>query len=166
MSGFGRHPFRLIAAFGAVVAACEPNPEARPPRIAYATVPLNVRQAPLVTATVLAQLPPGTALAVGTCEGGWCGVATNVVAGYAEQAYLADSALPPATAQRSEGRGYRNAYGEWVRSPTWTPDSLPPPGATAQCGDGSYSFSNTRRGTCSWHGGVARWLPRADSIRR
>jgi hypothetical protein len=53
-----------------------------------------------------------------------------------------------------------------VPSPMFTEDGLPPPGASARCRDGSYSFSNTRRGTCSWHGGVAEWLARADSIRR
>lgn len=34
----------------------------------------------------------------------------------------------------------------------------PPAGATAQCRDGSYSFSRSRSGTCSHHGGVAAWL--------
>lgn len=33
-----------------------------------------------------------------------------------------------------------------------------PSGATAQCRDGSYSYSQHRQGTCSHHGGVARWL--------
>src|SRR3954453_5054142 len=33
-----------------------------------------------------------------------------------------------------------------------------PPGATALCVDGTYSFSATRSGTCSHHGGVAVWL--------
>jgi hypothetical protein len=33
-----------------------------------------------------------------------------------------------------------------------------PPGATALCKDGTYSFSQTRSGTCSHHGGVAQWL--------
>jgi hypothetical protein len=33
-----------------------------------------------------------------------------------------------------------------------------PAGATAQCGDGTYSFSQHRSGTCSHHGGVSRWL--------
>ena len=33
-----------------------------------------------------------------------------------------------------------------------------PIGATAKCKDGSYSFSQTRRGTCSHHGGVSKWL--------
>lgn len=31
-------------------------------------------------------------------------------------------------------------------------------GATAQCNDGTWSYSQTHSGTCSWHGGVARWL--------
>jgi len=30
-------------------------------------------------------------------------------------------------------------------------------GATARCRDGSYSYSQNRRGTCSHHGGVAVW---------
>jgi hypothetical protein len=34
----------------------------------------------------------------------------------------------------------------------------PPPGATALCRDGTYSFSQHRSGTCSHHGGVAKWL--------
>lgn len=33
-----------------------------------------------------------------------------------------------------------------------------PSGATALCRDGTYSYSGSRRGTCSWHGGVAQWL--------
>jgi hypothetical protein len=33
-----------------------------------------------------------------------------------------------------------------------------PAGATAICNDGTYSFSQSRRGTCSHHGGVNRWL--------
>jgi Protein of unknown function (DUF3761) len=36
--------------------------------------------------------------------------------------------------------------------------SAPPPGATAQCRDGTYSFSQHHSGTCSHHGGVAKWL--------
>jgi Protein of unknown function (DUF3761) len=31
-------------------------------------------------------------------------------------------------------------------------------GATAQCRDGTYSFSASNSGTCSHHSGVARWL--------
>src|SRR5438552_2746816 len=39
----------------------------------------------------------------------------------------------------------------------------PPPGATAQCRDGSYSYSHHRSGTCSYHGGVAVWLGSSSS---
>lgn len=34
----------------------------------------------------------------------------------------------------------------------------PPPGATAVCNDGSYSFSTHHSGTCSGHHGVQQWL--------
>ncbi|NRI69170.1 DUF3761 domain-containing protein [Rhodococcus sp. MS16] len=33
-----------------------------------------------------------------------------------------------------------------------------PASATAQCGDGPYSYSQSRRGTCSSHGGAPAWL--------
>lgn len=33
-----------------------------------------------------------------------------------------------------------------------------PLGATARCKDGTYSYSSTRSGTCSHHGGVSAWL--------
>lgn len=38
-----------------------------------------------------------------------------------------------------------------------------PPGATARCRDGTYSYSKHRSGTCSHHGGVAKWLTGAGS---
>lgn len=51
---------------------------------------------------------------------------------------------------------YVNSKGETVKRPENC--RTVPQGATAQCRDGSYSFSQSRRGTCSHHGGVARWL--------
>jgi Protein of unknown function (DUF3761) len=51
---------------------------------------------------------------------------------------------------------YVNSKGETVKRPETC--AAAPQGATAQCGDGSYSFSQSRRGTCSHHGGVAKWL--------
>jgi|SRR5690348_7355872 len=53
---------------------------------------------------------------------------------------------------------YTDRQGQAVRRPERTLSSQAPPGASAQCRDGSYSFSAHRRGTCSHHGGVARWL--------
>src|ERR1700689_3201394 len=51
---------------------------------------------------------------------------------------------------------YTNSKGETVKRPESC--SAAPQGATAQCVDGTYSFSQSRRGTCSHHGGVAKWL--------
>jgi hypothetical protein len=51
---------------------------------------------------------------------------------------------------------YTNTYGDTVHSPAYS-DSVPS-GATAQCNDGTYSFSESHRGACSYHGGVATWL--------
>ncbi len=51
---------------------------------------------------------------------------------------------------------YLNVDGVCVHSPVSAPSA--PSGATAQCEDGTYSFSQHRSGTCSHHGGVAIWL--------
>ena len=51
---------------------------------------------------------------------------------------------------------YRNVSGNCVHRPMRS--NTVPQGATAQCRDGTYSFSQHHRGTCSYHGGVAQWL--------
>lgn len=51
---------------------------------------------------------------------------------------------------------YTNTSGNQVHSPAYS--NSVPAGATAICGDGTYSFSESRRGTCSHHGGVSQWL--------
>lgn len=51
---------------------------------------------------------------------------------------------------------YVNKSGNTVKRPETC--SAAPAGATAMCRDGSYSFSQSHRGTCSHHGGVAKWL--------
>jgi Protein of unknown function (DUF3761)/Glucodextranase, domain B len=51
---------------------------------------------------------------------------------------------------------YVNAAGNTVCKPEESPTV--PAGATAKCGDGTYSFSESRSGTCSHHEGVAEWL--------
>lgn len=52
---------------------------------------------------------------------------------------------------------YRNKAGNTVHSPSKAKSGKLPSGASAKCGDGSYSFSQNGRGTCSRHGGVASW---------
>jgi Protein of unknown function (DUF3761) len=51
---------------------------------------------------------------------------------------------------------YVNSDGRTVKRPEHC--STAPKGATAHCRDGTYSFSQNRRGTCSHHGGVASWF--------
>lgn len=53
---------------------------------------------------------------------------------------------------------YTNSSGKSVHSPAHSKSGIAPSGASAQCGDGSYSFSQHHSGTCSHHGGVAQWL--------
>ena len=58
----------------------------------------------------------------------------------------------------TESGSYVNKEGYLVHRPAHTVSGDVPPGASAQCRDGSYSFSMNHRGTCSHHGGVSRWL--------
>ena len=121
---------------------------------AYTTTAISLRAAPRPTAPVYARLAAGTQVHVERCAAGWCNITTQRLAGYLLEEFLTLD-QPQATAP---GRGYINSDGEWVPSPAWTADGQPPPGASAQCRDGSYSFSRHRQGTCSHHGGVATWL--------
>ena len=57
-----------------------------------------------------------------------------------------------------ESGSYVNSSGQTIHRPAHTESGRPPEGATAQCRDNTYSFSQHHRGTCSHHGGVARWL--------
>lgn len=57
-----------------------------------------------------------------------------------------------------EQGSYTNVDGQQIHRPAHTKSGRQPSGATAKCGDGSYSFSTHHRGTCSHHGGVNEWL--------
>jgi hypothetical protein len=123
--------------------------------LAYTTASIRLREKPFPTARALATLSQGAAVRLYSCSQGWCSVGVSQLAGYLLEEFLSAQAPQVATPQ---GRGYINSQGERVPSPTRTADSQPPPGATAHCRDGTFSFSRTRRGTCSHHGGVAEWL--------
>lgn len=85
---------------------------------------------------------------------------------------FADSATPSSTFTESQAQTshtapnegdleshghYVNKQGVSVHSPSKSKSGRVPAGASAQCGDGSYSFSRHHSGTCSHHGGVATW---------
>jgi Protein of unknown function (DUF3761) len=69
-------------------------------------------------------------------------------------------APPPARSESQlvEHGSYINKDGVRVHSPAHSKNGEQPVGASAQCRDGSYSFSRHHQGTCSHHGGVSRWL--------
>lgn len=66
------------------------------------------------------------------------------------------TAVPALHAASCTATEYENVDGACVHRPEAAPTA--PDGATARCGDGTYSFSRHRSGTCSSHGGVANWL--------
>jgi len=126
-------------------------------KAAYTTARVHLRAGPSASADILATVPRGAAIRQGQCENGWCSVSRGAQSGYVAERYLGENA--PDVASIPEGRGYTNSDGVRVRSPQRTRDGQVPAGASAQCRDGSYSFSLHRRGTCSHHGGVSRWIP-------
>ena len=69
----------------------------------------------------------------------------------------APAPAPRAAAPSCPNGTYVNSAGNTVCSP-YQSNGGAPAGATARCSDGTYSFSQSRRGTCSGHGGVASWL--------
>ncbi|SRR6266566_5338048 len=121
---------------------------------AYTTAAVSLRAKPDASTRSVARLAAETPVHVVGWANGWCQVAVNGLSGYLPRLSLS----PQPNGSFVEGRGYTNSQGNRVRSPTRTPDNQPPAGATAQCRDGTFSFSQSRRGTCSHHGGVAKWL--------
>lgn len=71
---------------------------------------------------------------------------------------VTSSRAPAPSPQLSNDNYYTNVDGNSVHAPAYTDDDYVPAGASARCRDGTYSFSQNRRGTCSHHGGVAEWL--------
>jgi hypothetical protein len=74
----------------------------------------------------------------------------------------ADTQAPPNVSadesQLVEHNHYVNKDGQEIHAPAHSKSGAVPAGATARCGDGTYSFSQNHRGTCSHHGGVTVWL--------
>lgn len=127
----------------------------------YTTAALRLRAQPSTAAVSLLTMPRGAGVTVGRCADAWCRVEYRGRSGYAAQRYLSQTRPAVRRAVRSTPEcgtsGYVNSRGRWVPSPCHSPVG-PPAGASARCRDGTYSFSRSRRGTCSHHGGVARWL--------
>jgi uncharacterized protein YgiM (DUF1202 family) len=115
---------------------------------------VNLRVSSNTRSRVLDVIPQGAQVYVVTdLTTGWSQVVYNHRVGYINSSYLwSGTNVQPKKAVRY----YTNTAGQRVQSPTYYPTA--PRGATARCVDGTYSFSQNRRGTCSHHGGVAQWL--------
>jgi hypothetical protein len=98
--------------------------------------------------------------ATGQC--GACWTITNLTGLSAthllvRHASVSSTSTTSGSSSGSCGSGYyRNVDGHCVLRPTYNPPD--PAGATAQCVDGTYSYSEHASGTCSHHRGVARWI--------
>lgn len=138
--------------------------------VRYVTANLNLRYGPSVQYGVISVIPKGTAVTIEEdCDCKWVPVEYKGKVGYISTRYL--SSYPQRKSNQSlrktvrntrktysssgEVHYYTNSYGNRVQSPTYYTSR--PAGATALCRDGTYSFIQSRRGTCSHHGGVARW---------
>lgn len=89
---------------------------------------------------------------------GMLGAPTLAHARESSDSEKATSAVPAGKSTLDSDRYYINKDGKLVHSPAKSRTGHPPAGATAQCRDGTYSFSLHHRGTCSHHGGVSHWL--------
>lgn len=142
--------------------------------VRYVTENLNMRYGPSTEYAIIGVIPKGTAVTIDEdCDCKWIPIEYCGYIGYVSTRYLSSNnprqnvskkenksyTYSPSTTysiHRSNVKHYTNVDGYRVQSPTRY--SSTPAGATALCRDGTYSFSRNRRGTCSHHGGVARWL--------
>jgi hypothetical protein len=74
-----------------------------------------------------------------------------------EELQTKSETTPTETTPTCTSGTYVNSSGNTVCKPEES-ESGAPAGATAECEDGTFSFSEHRSGTCSYHGGVKRWL--------
>jgi len=147
MPNSARKPAALLAGLLSLVlvAGCGPA-DAAGVHTPATVVPSSVAAAP--TAANLAS-PPAAA----PTSAGPTGAAPATTAALPNKAAGTPATAGPTSCRSDE---YRNVSGHCVPRPTQAP--APPAGASAICNDGSYSFSEHRRGTCSGHGGVRTWL--------
>ena len=129
----------------------------------YTNTNLNLREGPGTTYRVITTLPKGTNITINAdCSENWVYVEYDGYSGYLRTSYLSKKNHHQSLKQSEitlvdyvSKRYYTNTYGNRVQCPTYY--CSVPTNATAVCCDGTYSFSQSRRGTCSHHGGVAEW---------
>lgn len=124
--------------------------------VKYTSVKLNLREDSNSWSQVFTVIPKGTAVTMTEdCDCEWINVSYKGKTGYVYSKYLTKS-KPAYVSTSTHVKHYKNSAGKRIQSPTHYNSA--PAGATALCWDGTYSFSQSRRGTCSHHGGVKIWL--------
>ncbi len=124
-------------------------------------VNLNLRKEPFIENNVIIVIPKGSLFTVDYSNQqytDWVSIKYKGYTGYVFAKYISNTTVNNdyENISNSSNKYYINSKGEKIQSPTYY--SSPPAGAAAECRDGTYSFSRNRRGTCSHHGGVKRWL--------
>ena len=123
---------------------------------------INLRESTSSSSKSLLIIPKGVSISIQECANGWCKTNYNDLSGYGSSKLIhyTSEISNDNTTNSSQVHGkvkhYTNSSGERIQSPTHYASA--PEGATAICRDGTYSFSRNRRGTCSHHGGVKKWL--------
>lgn len=132
-------------------------------QIKTTSVNVNLRRDPWIDDNIICIIPKSTLVVANSDQHilDWIKINFNGHTGYVYSKYvinLQNSASQnyDFSSAQSNVKYYTNSKGERVQSPTYYKTT--PAGATAECRDGTYSFSRSRRGTCSHHGGVKRWL--------
>jgi uncharacterized protein YraI len=145
------------------------------------TAALNLRTSPTSQSQSYGKIPEGDEVTLLSYKKGeqWCYVSYAGYQGYVSVNYLhqeedtsyeyepvdSEGTRPTATDEddpevvtnpTSNVDYYNNVDNNTIQAPTHYP--IQPQGATAVCADGTYSFSQHTKGTCSRHGGVSRWL--------
>ena len=141
--------FLLLLGIGAVSASSADKNDTTPATLVGTEVSTTVKP------TTTTRLPPTTTTAAPTTT---VAPTTTAAPPTVPPTTAAPSAVapPPPPASDCPNGTYVNSAGNSVCRPYES--AGPPAGATAKCNDGTYSFSQSRRGTCSGHGGVAVWL--------
>ncbi|TCN62737.1 DUF3761 domain-containing protein [Acetobacteroides hydrogenigenes] len=134
-------------------------------QIMVTTGNVNFRTTPGVSENKICIIPKGITVTIvqDSIESeNWTKISYNGNTGYVSNSFLKSISTSSKrynysnTYGSTEVKYYKNSKGNKVQSPTYY--NTVPAGATAVCNDGTYSFSNSRRGTCSHHGGVRKWL--------
>lgn len=129
----------------------------------FTSVDVNLRKSPGVKGNKICNIPKGTEVSIvqfNTRNNNWVKINYKGIEGFVNGKYLKDASLD--TKIYHKGKTYNKSVKHYkelkVKPHSNKHYNSVPAGACAECNDGTYSYSQNRRGTCSHHGGVKRWL--------